>query len=55
MEFILLLPLLLYYIGIPLAIILFLVWIYKIKQNSELSTKQNQRIIQLLEEISKKS
>jgi hypothetical protein len=55
MELLLFPVTLFFYIGIPLAVIFFLVWIYQIKKNSELSTRQNQRIIRLLEDISKKS
>ncbi|MFD1173272.1 hypothetical protein ACTWPF_04265 [Oceanobacillus sp. M65] len=55
MEFFTAIALLFMNIAIPLAVIFFLVWIYQIKKNSELSTRQNQRIIRLLEDISKKS
>ncbi len=38
------------YIGLPVAVVLLLIWIYKIKSNSETQVKQNQKIIQLLDE-----
>ncbi|MFD2627603.1 hypothetical protein [Oceanobacillus kapialis] len=45
----------LFNIALPLAVILFLVWVYQIKKNSELTTRQNQRIMKLLEELNRKS
>lgn len=36
-------------IGVPLAVIFLLIWIYKIKRNSEIQVEQNKRIIELLE------
>ncbi|WP_181397437.1 hypothetical protein [Gracilibacillus dipsosauri] len=41
------------YIGLPIAVVLLLMWIYKIKLNSEIQVKQNQEIIQLLDELNK--
>lgn len=40
---------LLVYIGIPLTVILLLIWIYKIKRNSDIQVQQNEEIIKLLE------
>lgn len=37
------------YIGIPVAIIFLLMWIYRIKVNSDLQVEQNKEIIRLLE------
>lgn len=37
-------------IGIPLSLVFLLIWIYKIKRNSEIQVEQNNKIIQLLEE-----
>jgi hypothetical protein len=36
-------------IGLPLATIFILIWIYQIKRNSEILVEQNRRIIKLLE------
>lgn len=36
-------------IGLPLAVIFILIWIYKIKRNSEIQIEQNKQIIHLLE------
>jgi chromate transport protein ChrA len=41
---------------IPIVLfILLLIWIYQIKSNSDVQLKQNQRIIELLEEWNRKS
>ena len=40
---------LLFTIGIPVAIVILLVWIYQIKRNGEIQIEQNNKIIQLLE------
>jgi hypothetical protein len=34
---------------VPLAVIFLIIWIYKIKRNSEIQVEQNKRIIELLE------
>lgn len=40
---------------IPIAItVIVLIWLYQIKVNSEMQVKQNQEIIQLLEEVKNK-
>ncbi|WP_157273094.1 hypothetical protein [Neobacillus bataviensis] len=36
-------------IGMPLAVVLILVWIYKIKRNSDTQVEQNNTIIKMLE------
>ncbi len=41
-----------YLIG-PVAIVLVMIWIYKIKSNSETQVKQNQEIIRLLDKLKK--
>ncbi|AIF42158.1 hypothetical protein [Virgibacillus sp. SK37] len=41
------------YIGLPIAVVLLLTWIHKIKSNSETQVKQNQEIIQLLDELNR--
>ena len=40
---------LLFTIGIPVAIVFLMVWIYQIKRNGEIQIEQNNKIIQLLE------
>ncbi|CQR47255.1 hypothetical protein BN1058_01562 [Paraliobacillus sp. PM-2] len=47
--------LLITYIGIPVAIILLLKWIYQIKKNSDYQVEQNNRIIQLLKRMDNES
>lgn len=37
------------FIGVPIAVIFLLIWIYQIKRNSEIQVDQNKRIIELLE------
>lgn len=39
-------------IGMPLAIVFLLIWIYKIKRNSDIQVEQNNKIIKLLEKES---
>lgn len=41
------------YIGVPIAIVLVLSWIYKIKINSDDHVKQSQEIIRLLDKLDK--
>ncbi|WP_449354693.1 hypothetical protein ACUL41_17900 [Virgibacillus natechei] len=53
MELLAPLALLFIYVGLPLAVIILLGWVYQIKKNSDTYIKQNQRIIQLLEDISR--
>jgi hypothetical protein len=36
-------------IGTPLAMVFLLIWIYKIKRNSDIRVDQNNKIIKLLE------
>ncbi|MEN2768670.1 hypothetical protein [Ornithinibacillus xuwenensis] len=44
------------FLVIPIVLfILLLIWIYQIKSNSDVQLKQNQRIIELLEEWNRKS
>lgn len=39
-------------IGIPVAMVLLLIWTYKIKRNSDIQVEQNNKMIKLLEKIS---
>ncbi|MBB6452500.1 hypothetical protein HNQ94_000945 [Salirhabdus euzebyi] len=41
------------YIGLPIAVVLVLLWIYEIKSNSEIQVRQNKEIIQLLDRFNK--
>jgi len=36
-------------IGVPLAVVFLMIWIYKIKRNSEIQVEQSKKIIELLE------
>ncbi|MCM3764919.1 hypothetical protein [Neobacillus niacini] len=44
---------LLFTLGIPVAIVILLVWIYQIKRNGDIHIQQNNKIIQLLEKSEK--
>ncbi|MFB1050908.1 hypothetical protein [Paraliobacillus sp. JSM ZJ581] len=46
-----LLILIILYVGIPVAVILLLKWIYHIKKNSDYQVEQNKRMIQLLKKM----
>jgi uncharacterized membrane protein len=40
---------------VPIVVIVFLlIWVHQIKANSEMQVKQNQKIINLLEELNRK-
>ncbi|MBP3953122.1 hypothetical protein [Bacillus suaedae] len=39
--------------SIPVTVAVLLIWVYRIKKNSETQLEQNERIIQLLEKRSK--
>lgn len=39
-------------IGMPLAMFFLLIWVYKIKRNSDIQVEQNNKIIKLLEKNS---
>ena len=41
------------FLGLPVGIVLVLIWIYKMKSNSETQVKQNQEIIRLLDKLNK--
>lgn len=41
-------------LGLHLAVIFLLIWIYKIKINSEIQVEQNKKILELLENEAKK-
>jgi hypothetical protein len=36
-------------LGIPLSLVFLLVWVYRIKRNSDIQVEQNNKIIKLLE------
>lgn len=41
------------YVAIPVVTIFFIIWIYRIKQNSDMQVEQNKEIIQLLQKLDK--
>lgn len=43
------------YIVIPVVVILLVLWLYRIKQNSDIQVEQNKEIIQLLKNNDDKS
>jgi hypothetical protein len=42
------------YIGLPVAVILLLKWMYQLKRNSDMQIEQNKRIIQFLSALTEK-
>ncbi len=44
-----------FYLGLPILIILVVLWLYRIKQNSDIQVEQNKKIIQLLKNNDEKS
>lgn len=43
-----------FYIGLPVLVILLILWLYRIKQNTDIHVEQNKEIIQLLKNIANK-
>lgn len=43
------------YIVIPVVVILLILWLYRVKQNSDIQVEQNKEIIQLLKNNDDKS